>query len=149
MPTNIDKDKTVFDRDEGGNLLSQEVKLKTLPKSKRPKIGVDEDEVPTVEIKPIPRGKFNRLVKESQRQEAKSDDEDVITEADKEFLGDHLVAPDYSDQELEDLNDVDLVEAYMAAIQSVSLGVPQEKIKDMSAEERIEAGRDQNAESFQ
>lgn len=149
LPSNINKDSTVFDRDESGNLLAKEVELETLPENKYSKFGIPKDETPTVEIKPVPRGKFNRLVRESQRQEAEADGEDTITDADRELLGDHLAEPDYSDQELEDLNDVDLVEAYIAAIQAVSLGVPQEKIKDMSAEERIEAGRDGNAQSFQ
>jgi len=143
---NIDKNATTYDRDEQGNLLSKKVELKTYPKEKYGKIGVKDGETPEVEVLPCPRGKLNRLQKKSEKQEEEGDE---VTDADQKLIADHLKNPEYSKDEVGDINDLDLVEAYIAAIQSVSLGVKQEDIKDKSASERLEEMREQAGESFQ
>ena len=106
----ITKDNLLFERDEKGELIEREVVLETL-KNK-----------PTVKIKPLTRGKLQRI-----RMKATSNNLDEKIESDNDILREGLISPKLTDEELKNIKP-QKANAIIMAIISISLDIPQSEV---------------------
>ena len=104
----LEKKKTLHQRDENGNLLGVEVMLETLP------------DKPKVLLRPMTRGKIQRLYQNSKTQE-------TTPEQDAELITEHCLKPEYTLQEAKDLK-VNIAGAIVTALISISTNVSQQDI---------------------
>lgn len=117
----LSKKSTLFERDEEGNLIAQEIPLETL-KNKG-------DKVPTIKATPMLKGELQKMF-----QEAKNGD--TNKQQDKEIILNHCVEPSYSDEEIDDIKPK-VAGAIVTAILSISLDVEQGDIEKQSKEQLI------------
>ena len=114
----LDKKSTLFERDEEGKLLPQTLILETL------------SDKPQIKAIPIPRGVFQRIYREAKNGQTND-------EQDSELIEKYLVLPKYTKEEIVALKP-NIAGAIVTAIFSLSLGISQDKINDLTKKQVIE-----------
>ena len=87
----LDKKETLFERDEEGKLIPQEVKLVIDKNDEEQKKYENE----TIEVIPIPRGKLKKLFSRA----GKDSDDDI----DSEVISEYCVSPSFTIEEAKDI----------------------------------------------
>jgi len=114
----LDKQTSLFQRDENGELIAQEVTLDLLP------------DKPKIRAVPMTRGKIQELMSGSQNGETtRTQDADIISKYCKQ--------PSFSIEEANDLKPV-IAGAIMTALLSISLDVPQKDIAEQGRKALVE-----------
>ena len=108
----LGKEETLFERDDEGKLLPQEVCLKTLKGT------------PSIRALPMTRGKLKRIISEAKDGETDSDQ-------DAKIILDHCINPKYTEEEVKSLKPA-YAGAIVTSILALSMGVEEETLKDKS-----------------
>ena len=111
--TLINKDDTIFMRDEKGELLPQTIKIE----------GIDDDL--EIEVIPIPRGKLQRIFKS--KREDTNDEKDL----DGEIILEHCINPKYTAEEIKVMKPR-IANAIVSAILSLSMDVKPKEMKKIT-----------------
>lgn len=106
----LEKDKTLLQRDENGELISVDVTLELL------------DDKPMIKITPLTKGELQRMYSPTD-EEAKTIDNEMILK--------HCKQPTYTEEELEFMKP-EIFGAIKIAVLSLSTGTTQEDIKNAS-----------------
>lgn len=104
------KEDTLFERDEKGNLIAEEVVLELL------------ENKPKIKAIPMPRGKVQRILKESKDGDTSKDQDDTV-------ILEHCTEPLYTIEEIKAMKPK-FSNAISMAIFSISVGIPQEKLNE-------------------
>jgi len=114
----LDKKSTLFERDEEGKLLPQTVTLELL-----------EGE-PKIKALPVPRGKLQRIHKETTGG-------DTTKDQDKTIILEHCLEPKYTEEELAHMKPT-VANAIALAILALSLDMSQKDLQKTSVEKAVE-----------
>ncbi len=114
--TEIRKEELIFQRGEGGILISQDVVLEII------------ENKPTVKIIPLTRGKLQELY-----QKATSDDVNEKIKADNDVIVNGLISPSLTIDEINDMKP-QMALAITQAILAISLGITQAEVGEKSRE---------------
>ncbi len=112
----IKKEDLIFQRGEGGILLSQDVILENIEGNL------------SVKVKPLTRGKIQEIY-----QKALSDDPTEKIKADNDVIVNGLVSPELTEQEINDMRP-QMALAVTQAILAISLGISQKEIGEKTKE---------------
>lgn len=117
--TYLDKKTAIFQRNEEGNLIPEEITLELL------------EDKPTIQLIPMTRGKIKELFGnlKSNGDTTKDQDNDIILK--------YCVNPTFSEQEVKDLKPK-VANAIVMAILSESLGMTQEELSKDTTKKAIE-----------
>jgi len=118
----LNKESSLFQRDEKGELLAQEVTLDLL------------EDKPKIAVIPMARGKLLRL-KEEIEHGKNSHEQDI------EVILQHCIQPRFTKEEAQALKPK-FLSAINMAILAVSLDITQEKLQEMSIKKAIEMNED-------
>ena len=114
----LDKKKTLFERDETGDLVPVETILELIK------------DKPKIKCTPIPKGEFQRIRSETTGNETNKDQ-------DAEIIIKHLVYPKYTEKEVEFMK-YKFSNAIVVAIIAVSTGIEQTKIQEVGKKKAME-----------
>jgi hypothetical protein len=112
----LTKERSLFARDENGNLLPVEIELELL------------EDKPLVKVIPLTKGEIKRIYSETQGGDTtKNQDDEIILK--------NCVNPKYDEKEVKALKPI-VANAIVTAIMSISLGVSQDEIQN-SAKKKL------------
>jgi len=114
----LEKEKTLFGRDEEGNILPVEVELELL------------EDKPKIKVTPMTKGELNKLWTEVAGG-------NTTVEQDEEIILKHCVQPKYTEDEVKVMKP-QFSSAIVTAILAISLGVTQKSISDATVAKAIE-----------
>lgn len=112
----LGKEETLFERDDKGELIALDVVLNSLK------------DKPTINVKPIPRGKIKQIIAESKKGEDAEKDQDAL------IIMEHCLIPKFTEEDVKGLKPL-YAGAIVTAIMSLSMGVEQDAIKNKSKED--------------
>lgn len=118
----LNKEKSLFERDEKGELLGVEVELE------------DIKDKPLIRIKPMTRGKLQRIY-------ADSKGGITNTDQDVDIIIDHCIEPKFNNGEIKVMRPK-FSSSIVTAIVAESLGLSQDEIRKMSAEQAVKTSED-------